>query len=68
MHAARYYEAPGYDRASVALPQAQVDLVKAVAAVGKPVVVYVLRGRHHHFHTVHANNYFAELKKISTGL
>eukprot|EP00750_Incisomonas_marina_P020931 INCI4114.4.p1 GENE.INCI4114.4~~INCI4114.4.p1 ORF type:complete len:801 (-),score=131.60 INCI4114.4:158-2410(-) len=42
--AAGYYEAAGYDRASLALPPAQVQLVKAVAATGKPIVAFLLNG------------------------
>lgn len=38
------YEAPGYDRVSFKLPKAQVDLVKAVAMTGTPVVVFLING------------------------
>ena len=43
-NAAGYYEAPGYDRQSLTLPDAQVQLVKAIAATGVPVVVFLLNG------------------------
>ena len=38
------YEVAGYDRASIALPAVQVDLIKAIAATGTPIVVFLLNG------------------------